>query len=184
MTENSRVIVLTTSLNPQSRSRAAGAYALELLRQQNRDAELIDIRDLGDIPLAGSASAWSPHPGVDLLKEKLRGATHLLFAVPIYNFSVSGMTKNLVELMGMDELKGKTVGFLCAAGGPRGYMGVLPFANALMLDFRCWIVPRFVYATRDDIVDGQIVSDDLKLRIEQLAHEMHERVPALTQPGG
>jgi NAD(P)H-dependent FMN reductase len=175
MAENVRVLILTTSLSPNSRSRVMGYYALNLLTQRGIDAELIDIRDLGDLPLAGSPSAWSPHPGLDLLKGKLRGATHLLLAVPIYNFAVSGLTKSIIELMGADELGGKTVGFCCAAGGPRGYMSVLPLANALMLDFRCWIVPRFVYATREEVVEGEIVSDDLRLRIEQLITEMQER---------
>ncbi len=95
----------------------------------------------------------------------------------MYNFSVSGLTKSIIELMGEEELGGRTVRFLCAAGGPRGYMGILPFANALMLDFRCWIVPRFVYATGSEVVDGQIVSDELRLRIEQLTREMAERIP-------
>jgi FMN reductase len=158
----------------------AGKYAQDILTTRSVESELIDIRDLGDLPLTGSAGAWSPHPGIDLLKEKLRGATHLLLAVPIYNFAVSGLTKSIIELMGESELGGKTVGFLCAAGGPRGYMGVLPFANALMLDFRCWIVPRFVYATREEIVDGEIRSDDLRLRIDQLTVEMLERIPGPT----
>ena len=77
-------------------------------------------------------------------------------------------------MMSADELGGKTVGFLCAAGGPRGYMGVLAFANALMLDFRCWIVPRFVYATREEVVEGEVVSEDLRLRIAQLASSQRD----------
>jgi FMN reductase len=173
-----RVLILTTSLSAASRSRVTGKFALEILTQRGIEAELIDVRDLGDLPLTGSSGAWEPHVGIDLLKQKLRWATHLLLAVPIYNFAVSGLTKSIIELMGEDVLGGKTVGLLCAAGGPRGYMSVLPFANSLMLDFRCWIVPRFVYATRSDIVDGEIVSDDLRLRIEQLTIEMGERVPS------
>ena len=53
-------------------------------------------------------------------------------------------------------------------------MAILGLANSLMLDFRCLIVPRFVYATGDDFVNDrqpgmQIASDEIKDRIEQLA---------------
>ena len=172
-----RVVIIATSLNPQSRSRVTARYAHGLLTAKKIEADLVDVRDLGDLPLTGSPLAWAAHPELDALKEKLRAATHVLFALPVYNFSVSGVSKNLIELMSANELGGKTVGLMCAAGGPRSYMSVLPFANALMLDFRCWIVPRFVYATRDEVVENEVVSDELRLRIEQLTMEMLERVP-------
>jgi FMN reductase len=111
----------------------------------------------------------------------MQDATHVLFAVPVYNFSPSAVAKNVIELMGEKELAGKTVGFLCAAGGARGYMSILPLANALMLDFRCWIVPRFVYATGGDIKEGEIVSEDVRHRIRQLLAEMFERTPPVRE---
>jgi hypothetical protein len=39
---------------------------------------------------------------------------------------------------------------ICAAGGGSSYMSVMGLANSLMLDFRCLIIPRFVYAKGDD----------------------------------
>jgi hypothetical protein len=52
-------------------------------------------------------------------------------------------------------------------------MAIMGLANSLMLDFRCLIVPRFVYATGDDFAedrqpDMHITSDEIKERIEQL----------------
>ena len=86
--------------------------------------------------------------------------------------------KNVIELMGAEELNGKTVGFLVAAGGQRGYMGVLSLANSLMMDFRCWIVPRFVHATGADVKEGVVVSEEIRQRIEQLLTEMfHQTLP-------
>ena len=34
-------------------------------------------------------------------------------------------------------------------------MSILGLANGLMLDFRCLIVPRFVYATGDDFANDR-----------------------------
>ena len=70
----------------------------------------------------------------------------ILLATPIYNYDVSAAAKNMVELTG-SAWRDKTVGFICAAGGTSSYMSVMGLANSLMLDFRCIILPRFVYAT-------------------------------------
>ena len=62
-------------------------------------------------------------------------------------------------------------------------MGILGIANPLMLDFRCWIVPRFVHATRNDIADGVIVSEEIKDRITLLTTELFERThPEIAVP--
>jgi FMN reductase len=61
------------------------------------------------------------------------------------------------------------VGFLCAAGGASSYMSVMSLADSLMLDFRCLIIPRFVYATRNDFSDAKVPTEEVKGRIARLA---------------
>ena len=169
-----RVCIVSTSLNTDSRSCLLARRALEVFDQNHPDIahELIDLREIGPLPVAGSPESYQPHARLDEVKETLAAATHILIALPIYNFSGSASTKNLIELMGEPHLGGKTVGFLCSAGGPRAYMGVLSLANALMLDFRCWIVPRFVYATGADFAAGVLTSEEIGNRIEQTIADM------------
>jgi FMN reductase len=176
------VLVLATSLNAHSKSRILADYAHTLLMERGVETELLDLRDLGPLPFAGSPGAGQ-HPGILRVKEAMRVATHLIMAVPMYNFAGSAAAKNVIELMGSAELEGKTVAFLCAAGGPRSYMGILGIANPLMLDFRCWIVPRFVHATRNDVADGVIISEEIKDRITLLTTELFERThPEIAAP--
>ena len=99
----------------------------------------------------------------------------MLVAAPIYNFDVSAAIKNLVEQTGR-AWTDKVVGFLCSAGGRASYMSVMAMANSLMLDFRCVIVPRFVYATGDDFSDqgteALVISSDVTERVDELAAEV------------
>ena len=60
----------------------------------------------------------------------------------------------MIELTG-SSWEDKIVGFLCAAGGTTSYMSVMAYANSLMLDFRCVIIPRFVYATGNAFDDDE-----------------------------
>ena len=49
------------------------------------------------------------------------------------------------------------------------YMSIMCFANSLMLDFRCLIIPRIVYATSQDFTDGDLSSALVRERVRELA---------------
>ncbi len=167
------VTIFGTSLNPGSRSQVLAREALRQLTSRGVSATLVDLRDLA-LPESGRGGAGHA-PDVQAVRAEAKRASHILFAVAIYNYDVSSAAKNLIELLSDDELTGKTVGFLCAAGGKNSYMSVLSFANSLMLDFRCWVAPRFVYATSGDFHDGKVVGEDVLQRITQLTTEMFAR---------
>ena len=116
-------------------------------------------------------------PEVLELTERIRLAEAIVVATPIYVYDVSAAVKNFVDLTGR-AWTDKAVGFLCAAGGSFSYMSILSIANSLMLDFRCLILPRFVYATSDDFVSDKISSSikiknpDVLQRVEELAQNL------------
>ena len=84
----------------------------------------------------------------------------------------------MIELTG-SAWEDKVVGFLCAAGGEASYMSVMAYANSLMLDFRCVIIPRFVFAT-SEAFDGENITDKkIRQRVEQVANELVRFTEAL-----
>jgi NAD(P)H-dependent FMN reductase len=142
------------------------SYLADCYKLKSIPAELVDLRD-SPLPLCDGDSAYE-HPSVDALSRGISEARVVVVAAPIYNFDVSAALKNLVELTG-DAWEDKIVGFLCAAGGSGSYMAVMGIVNSLMLDFRCLIIPRFVYATGKDFEDGQLISNAVKERIQEFA---------------
>ena len=112
------------------------------------------------------------------LKDTIKQTEGILLAVPIYNFSGNAAAKNLIELTG-NAWSNKVVGFLCAAGGKGSYMSVMTLANSLMLDFRCLIIPRFVYATGDSFRDETVSDPQVKERVHELTHELDRICTAL-----
>ncbi len=54
------------------------------------------------------------------------------------------------------------------AGGSLSYMSVMNLANSLMLGFRMFILPRFVYVTSEDW-EGEQLGDGIGERIDQFA---------------
>jgi FMN reductase len=153
------------------------AETAEALKANGADAEFVDLREV-EMPLCSGVEAESVT--LDQLREKIRGASAVILAAPIYNYDVNAAAKNLVEMTGA-AWRGKVVGFLCAAGGHSSYMSLMGFANSLMLDFRCWIVPRFVYAAGKEGDIETPLPAELRKRLEQLAETTLHAAESLYQ---
>lgn len=162
-----RVLVLSCSLNPGSRSAVLASLAAGAVRREGGDAVLLDLRS-HPLPLCDGCDV-SGDPNVSALVRLVGGADAVLFATPVYNYDASAAAKNAVELAGK-ALRDKVVGFLCSAGGRSSYMAVMGLAASLMLDFRCVVVPRFVYATKSE-VEGASASAEVERRVGELARE-------------
>lgn len=162
-------LVFSCSLNPGSRSHGLAERAVTRLQARDVAAELIDLRQ-EPLPLCDGNAAFSD-VAVQQLGQRIANARGVLIASPVYNFDVSAATKNLVELTGK-AWTGKVVGMLLAAGGAASYMSALGLANSLMLDFRCLILPRFVYAAAPQFEGADLADPDAIARIDELAGEL------------
>lgn len=171
-----RHIILATSHSPASRSSTLAKTLEERIAALGDDVELVRLREL-DLPFCDGGASYED-PAVQALHARIDAADVIAVATPIYNFETGGATRNLVALTG-SAWRGKPVAFLCAAGGRSSYMAVMPLASSLMLDFRCVIVPQFVFASDEDFQDDRLISDDVAERIGKLAEELQRMSRAL-----
>jgi FMN reductase len=171
-----KYLVISTSGNPSSNSRKMGRAAFDFLSKAKVDCDWLDLGKM-DLPLC-DADACYAHPAAQKLSAAVTGADGLIVAAPVYNFDVSASAKNMIELTG-SAWENKVVGFLCAAGGMSSYMSVMAYANSLMLDFRCVIIPRFAYATGEMFDDDRITDPKIIKRVEQVAAELVRFTEAL-----
>jgi FMN reductase len=166
MGPSTEYLIISGSLHSSSRSRAMANFLVECYLLEGISAPLIDLRAT-PLPFCDGEAAYA-HASVRMLAQTILAARVIIIAAPIYNFDVSATLKNLIELTG-NSWEDKIVGFLCAAGGSMSFMSVMSFANSLMLDFRCLIIPRIVYATSEDFADGSLSSLEVQERIRELA---------------
>jgi FMN reductase len=153
-----------------------GHLAYENLKKANVDCQWLDTREL-NLPICDANTCYAD-PAVKNIAAAIKAADGILIAAPVYNYDVSAAAKNMIELTG-EAWNDKIVGFLCAAGGQGSYMSVMAYANSLMLDFRCTIIPRFVYATGDAFHDDNVTDRKVVKRIEELALELIRYVRGL-----
>ena len=159
-------VIISASLRGASLSRIMAEALRDSYAKLGATHALVDLREFV-LPLCDAESAYD-HAHVTTLSALIEAARVIIVATPIYNYDANAAAKNLIELTG-SAWEDKVVGFLCAAGGSSSYMSIMGLANSLMLDFRCLIIPRFVYARGDDFTEKQKPTADLSRRIAQLA---------------
>jgi len=163
-------LVFSTSLHPESRSRILAKAAFEEIKDQGAECDLVDLAYMAPLPPCNGHDCYSSQ-AVGELSGKIAAAQGILIASPVYNFDVAASCKNLIELTG-SAWNEKIVGLLCAAGGQGSYMSPMGLVNSLMLDFRCLVLPRFVFATESAFVDGEINDSTIAERITELSQYM------------
>ena len=177
------ITIFSCSMHPMSRSYVLAKQAEENLRGHGVDVRFHDLRDY-DLDFCGEPEARD-NPAVKVLRESVQESAGILMAMPIYNFYVNAAAKNLIELTGRAWIY-KLVGFMCAAGGQASYMSVMNIANSLMIDFRCLVVPRFVYATGDafgnDRTEEMFVQDEGILERLQELTDMTVKLADAVEP--
>jgi FMN reductase len=173
---SNKILVISASLNPASRSRIMASEVFAQL-PANADKEFLDLRDY-DLPMCDAGACYA-NPLVAKVQTKVKEASCILVSFPVYNYSCSAALKNLIELTGK-AWEGKIVGFVCAAGGHSSYMSVMSIANSLMLDFRCVVIPRFVYSEGSAFNEQGLNSDKVKERLKELGATGVQMMNALT----
>ena len=158
-------LIISTSLREGSRSRImAKALSKNLV-----EVEFFDLQKK-PLPMCDGDKCYDLPEVIDFRK-KVENAKGIIMAIPIYNYNVSSGAKNIIELGGR-MLYDKVFGFICAAGGKSSYMSVMSFANSLMIDYRCFIIPKFVYALKSDFNENEITNPDIKERIYELGNDL------------
>lgn len=174
------LLVISCSLSPASRSRALARYAHERLTAIGAPPTLVDLAGL-DLPVCDGDAACD-HPRAAELRGKILAASGVLLAFPIYNYDAGAAAKNLIELTG-SAWEGKVVAMACAAGAMSSYMAPMGLAQSLMLDFHCFVLPRFVLATAEAFAGGDLADDRVRQRMDRLAAELVRVAIALRGAG-
>jgi len=161
-------VIVSTSLSSNSRGKLLAQHMHELLSQKGHNVTIIDAADY-DLPICDGKQC-SENPDVQKIMPMIEAADGILFTVPIYNYNVAAASKNFLELTGTAWSQ-KVVGIMAAAGGDLSYLAVMPIMTSLMIDYRCIMVPRYVYATGAAFTDDALTDEKILERMQTLADE-------------
>ncbi len=173
-----KITILSSSLNKKSRSLILSKYAHKVILNQKAECSLIDLKEYS-LPFCGADGAYEDK-NVITIKNELLSSNAIITSGPIYNYGVNATLKNILDLTSA-AWEEKPIGFMCMAGGQASFMSIMGFANSLMLNCRCLIIPRFVYVLSSSFDEtGKIIKDkSIKSRITQMCEKTIQLAEAL-----
>jgi NAD(P)H-dependent FMN reductase len=169
LSDHINVLVVSASLSEESRSKQLCQHAADSLTKRGISVRHESLQDYRVLPYGMDGSE-----GLDTLRSAFDEASGILFGFPVYNYNMNASLKAAIEHFGR-SMNDKVIGLMMSAGGQASYMSGLVVANSLSLDFRSWVVPRFVYATKPAFSDDGIADPEIAERIENLAWTVYEK---------
>ena len=165
-----KVVVISGSPRKNGKTTALMKHIFEYVKQK-ADAKLINLSEGGIDYYTGdgNVSETTRQAAKDITE-----ADVWLVGTPIYNSFFSSALKNLFEYIDYKNTEGKTAGLVILASGNTGFVDVQTLLTQLMSYFNVITNPRAVFVTADTIQNGQIVDDDVKIRLEDMVDKTLE----------
>ena len=177
-----KVLGIAGSLRQGSYNRALLRAARELAPEE-MEIQIFDNETLTQIPLYNEDLRQQGEPEtVEILKREIEWADALLFGVPEYNHSMSGVLKNAIDWVSRppieSPLDGKPVGIMGATIGKSGtaraqmhFRQVCVFTNMLPLNKPSVQVTNA--ADKFD-ADGQLIDENTRRYVRRLTEALLE----------
>ena len=163
-----KVVIISGSPRKNANTEIMMKHVFEYTKQKNADTKFINLSEDGFEYYRGFLNQ------VDYNEKTLQAARDIteadiwLVGTPIYNSMFSAALKNLFEFINYKETEGKTAGLAILGSGMIGFTDVQTLLTQLMSYFRVITNPTPVFMTADKIEDGQITSEDVKSRLNEL----------------
>ncbi len=178
MTRNLKTVVVNGSLSRPSRTRVLlDALQARLAEDVDLDVQVIDLVDLIEADIGTGLYRDSLSEPVRQALETLESADFLIVGSPVFRGSLPGLFKHLFDLVDQQAFEGKPVLLAATGGSPRHALVIDHQLRPLFGFFQALTLPIGVYATPEDIQDGQVASEALRARIDLTARLA---VPVLT----
>ena len=172
MPSTSNAVLVAGSPSPASRSRALLLRAAASLERLGWTTVILDLPALPADALLGRRS----DPAIQVALDRLRGASLLVVATPVYRETYSGLLKVFFDQLGPDDLQGRPA-VAIATGASTGHAGAVSEGLVPLLESVGARVVGQLYATDGEFREGQ-PNPDLAARLERIIQAAASPVPA------
>ncbi|WP_017729143.1 NADPH-dependent FMN reductase [Halalkalibacterium ligniniphilum] len=136
------------------------------------EVELLDLKEY-DVQFCDGRDPSAYTGDTKEVIEKVLSADCFVIGTPIFQASLSGALKNLFDLLPVDALRKKVIGFIANGGTFQHYLVVENQLKPIVSYFRAYVAPSTVYAHESHFNHKNEISDqDVLNRIGQLAEEV------------
>ena len=155
------------SLSANGATKNALKVALDGAAEYGAKISLLELRDL-DLVFFGSVGVGEYPPDVIALRKAISESQGIILATPEYHGSMSGVLKNMLDLMSIDDFETKIVGLVGVAGGHTGAINSLNTMKTICRNLHCWVLPQDVSIANSSLAfdeDGSTKDGTLEERL-------------------
>lgn len=176
--EGLRITAVCGSLTAGGTTKMALSLVLKGASEFGVNTRLIELRDY-KLAFCGEVDEKDYPPDVFRLRKELKESNGIILGTPEYHGSLTGVLKNMLDLMSQDEFEGKIVGLVGVAGGHTGALNSLNTMRTIGRNMHCWVLPQEVSIAESSKVfnENGTVNDPL---IEQRLLHMGRQIVKFT----
>ena len=166
-----KVVVISGSPRKNAKTQIMMKYVFEYTKSKNEDTRFVNLSEDGFDYYRGFLNEVEYNEKTLQAAKDITDADVWLVGTPIYNSMFSAALKNLFEFVNYKQTAGKTAGLAILASGNIGFTDVQTLLTQLMSYFRVITNPNAVFVTADTIEDEQIISEEVKSRLNELVDD-------------
>lgn len=147
---------------------------LEEIKRKNPEieVELLDLKEY-EVQFCDGRNPDDYNEDTKEVIQKVSDADFYIIGTPVFQASMTGVLKNLFDLINPQAFRHKVMGFIATGGTYQHYLMVENQLKPIASYFRAYVAPGFVYAHNDHFNDkNELVDSDVLKRVEDLAGEV------------
>ncbi len=148
--------------------------ALKGAEEYGAVTRLIDLREY-KLVFYGEVEEKDYPPDVFRLRKEIEESDGIIFGTPEYHGSMSGILKNMLDLMSQEQLEMKIAGVVGVAGGDTGAINSLNTMRTVGRNLHFWVLPQEVSVSQSSQTfneDGSVNDADLEQRLLNLGRQV------------
>ncbi len=164
-------------------STKAAMNNIKSILERKYEGEQVDIIDLAeyDVVFSDGRNYLDYTGDTKKVVQTLMDADVIIITTPVFQASIPGPLKNVFDLLPMDAFADKTVGIMVVAGSSKHYLVAEQQLKPILSFMKAQIVQTYVFAEQKDIVKGEIMNQDVLMRIDRLTDEVMQTHQAYKQ---
>lgn len=136
------------------------------------DTELLDLSEF-QVEFCDGRTLSAYNKDTQAVLEKIMGADSFIIGTPIFQASMTGALKNLLDLIPPQALRGKVIGFMATGGTYQHYLVIENQLKPIAGYFKAYVAPDMIYAHRDHFNEQNEISDpEILERIQGFARQI------------
>jgi FMN reductase len=166
-----KIVVLSGSV-AGTKTRTVAGYTATTLSEGHPDHEvtLLDLAEFDVVPSDGRNHLDYTGDTAEVVRA-IMAAEVLIVASPVYQASMPGVLKNVLDLLPSDGLRDTVVALIVTAGSVRHSLVPEMQFKPVFTYLKAHVVENGVFIEEKDIHRGEIIDDDVYLRIQRLIED-------------